>query len=238
MKQIISFFLLFHLAAAQADDSFSKAQDQLQKIHSSLRFSYGSLQDEYPEQLMAALFIPPEAQVLELGGNIGRNSCVIASLLKNSKNLVTMECSKESAKLLRKNRDRNKLQFRIEEAAISKVPLIQSGWMTIPSEEEKPGFVRVNTLSFEEVQKKYRMTFDTLVIDCEGAFYYILKDDPELLKNIRLILMENDFPLLEHFQYVTKLLQENGFQLIYTAPLMTDWQIPAKEEFYQAWKKH
>jgi hypothetical protein len=37
------------------------------------------------------------------------------------------------------------------------------------------------------------MCFDTLVLDCEGAFYYILQDTPEILEGIKLLIMENDY---------------------------------------------
>ena len=43
-----------------------------------------------------------------------------------------------------------------------------------------------------ELKNKYNINFDTLVLDCEGAFYYILMDMPEILENIKLIINEID----------------------------------------------
>lgn len=59
----------------------------LTKIHSILVFRHGNLQEEYPEQCLTCQFIRPHDIVLEIGGNIGRNSCIIASILNDSSNL-------------------------------------------------------------------------------------------------------------------------------------------------------
>jgi hypothetical protein len=55
------------------------------------------------------------------------------------------------------------------------------------------GFSWVSTITLEQLKSKYNIEFDTLVLDCEGAFYYILMDMPEILNNINLIIMENDY---------------------------------------------
>ena len=44
------------------------------KIHNEIKFEFGSMQDELPEQMMSATFLTGNEKVLELGGNIGRNS--------------------------------------------------------------------------------------------------------------------------------------------------------------------
>ena len=60
---------------------------QLSDLHSKLKLNYGNFSEEYPEQEMAVMYIKPDDIVLEIGGNIGRNSCIIGSLLNDSKNL-------------------------------------------------------------------------------------------------------------------------------------------------------
>lgn len=208
---------------------------RLQDIHMYLHLIHGNLQDEYPEQLMAAMFIQGDAKVLELGGNVGRNSCVIASLLNDERNLVVVESSLESAKLLEENRYFNNLGFQIENSAISKVPLIQSEWKTIPSKVLLPGYTRVNTITFKEVQKKYNIEFDTLVVDCEGALYYILLDDPTILKNIKLIIIENDFETADQMLWVQQLFSENNLKCVFN---QTGGYGPCcYDHFYQVWKK-
>lgn len=213
-------------------------EEALSVIHSKLTLIHGSLQDEYPEQLMTAMFLPKDATVLELGGNVGRNSCVIASILNNSEQQVVMESNPEYIQMLQENRDINGLKFHIEASALSRVPLIQSGWNTKPSDEVLPGWIRVNTLNFDELQNKYDTQFDTLVVDCEGALYYILRDDPDILKNIKLIITENDYKNIEHLRFVQSLFKEYDFELIYNQA--GGWpciDCCCHDEFYQVWKK-
>ncbi len=214
--------------------TMDRANTKLEAIHSKLHLVHGSLAEEYPEQLMAAMYVSKRAKVLELGGNVGRNSCVIASILKKSENLVVVESSLESAKLLEENRDANGLRFQIEASAISKVALVQNGWKTIPSNIDLPGYTRVKTISFNKLNKKYGIKFDTLVVDCEGALYGILKDEPEMLKNIHTIIIENDFDDIAHMEYVQNLFKENGLKLVYN---QAGGFGPCYDYFYQVWKK-
>jgi FkbM family methyltransferase len=226
---LIQFLQPIHVEAQSMD-----AAARLQEIHAKLRLMHGSFSEEYPEQLMTTMYLSPDAKVLELGGNIGRNTCVIASILNDSRNLVSVESSTEIAKLLQENRDLNALQFHIEASALSKVPLVQSGWDTIPSEVDIPGFFRVNTIPFDQLQRKYGIEFDTFVVDCEGALYYILRDDPEILRNINLVIIENDFHELEKAQFVHSLFEKNGLKLVYNQA--GGWG-PCYPIFFQVWKK-
>ena len=209
----------------------NEAITQLQRIHSGIKLIHGDISLEYAEQLMASMYLPSDAKVLELGGNVGRNSCVISTILKNSGNLVTVEPSKIWARQIEQNRDYNNLHFYVEASAVSQVPLIQKGWITIPSEIDLPDYTRVDTITFNDLQSKYQITFDTLIADCEGALYYILKDDPNILTNIKLVIVENDYPSAEQEQFVSNLYIKNGLELVYTSPYYT------RQGFYQVWKK-
>ena len=171
--------------------------NKLENIHSKLKIKHGSIKEELPEQKMAVRYLGGQEKVLEIGGNIGRNSLVIASILENSNNLVTLESDINISKQLSENRDLNNMNFYIESSALSKRKLIQKGWETKPSETLEPNFEWVNTITLEQLKNKYNINFDTLVLDCEGAFYYILMDMPEILDNINLIIMENDYHVLE-----------------------------------------
>lgn len=215
--------------------SIEEGTARLHAAHARLRLVHGSLAEEYPEQLMTAMFLSSNAKVLELGANVGRNSCVIATLLNDSRNLVAVESSAGTAKLLQENRDMNGLQFHIVAGAISKVPLIQDGWWTTkPSDVDVPGWTRVNTMTFDEVQNLYNITFDTLVVDCEGALYYILLHDPNVLKNINTVIIENDFTDIQHLLYVQDLFVRNGLYCVYNQA--GGWG-PCSDQFYQVWKK-
>jgi len=49
------------------------------------------------------MYIKPNDCVLEIGGNIGRNSCVIGKLLSDSRNLLVVESDPESVYKLEEN---------------------------------------------------------------------------------------------------------------------------------------
>ena len=53
-------------------------------------------------------------------------------------------------------------------------------------------------------------------MDCEGAFYPILMDMPEVLDGIQLIIMENDYQDISHKQYVDEVLASRGFACVIT----------------------
>ena len=141
--------------------------NKIKNIHSKLKIKYGNLNEELPEQKMVVRYLTGNEKVLEIGGNIGRNSLVIASILKDSSNLVTLESDVGIAKQLTENRDLNNLKFHIENSALSNRKLIQVGWDTIPSDTLKEGYKWVNTITLDNLKSKYKIDFDTLVLDCE-----------------------------------------------------------------------
>jgi FkbM family methyltransferase len=210
--------------------------NKINEIHSKLQFRYGNIKEELPEQKMAIKYLTGNEKVLEIGGNIGRNSLVIASILgeKNNNNLVVLESDPNIANQLKENRDINNMNFHIEPSALSKRKLIQRGWETIPSDKVFPGYKSVNTISLDELHSKYNIQFDTFVLDCEGAFYYILLYMPDILENINLVIMENDYHDINHKIYVDFMLTKNNFYRDYVEG--GGWG-PCQSYFFEVWKR-
>lgn len=213
-----------------------RPDERLKQLHASLKLSHGSFNDEYPEQVMAALYIEPTDTVLEIGANIGRNTLIIASLLDDSHRLVTVESDPESVRKLTENRNQNQLQFQIIPAAISKRPLIQQGWTSRPAEQAVAGAYSVNTVTYDEVCKQTGLQFNVLVADCEGALYYILQDEPTFLDGITKVIMENDYTDIKHKQYVDSRLRNAGLRVVYTRPLNGSSMVCA-HNFFEVWEK-
>jgi FkbM family methyltransferase len=211
-----------------------KINTRIKMIHSRLKIKHGSFNEELPEQKMAVRYLTGNETVLEIGGNIGRNTLVIAFILGNKNKFVTLECDLNIAKQLNENRILNRFNFHIENSALSKRKLIQRGWDTIPSDTIKDGYKLVNTITFDQLKTKYNMVFDTLVLDCEGAFYYILMDMPEILNNIKLIIMENDYCDISKKQYIDEILIKNNFYIDYQEA--GGWG-PCFKNFFEVWKK-
>jgi len=181
-------------------------------IHKGICFSEKSeLDNEIPEQLMAVKHITPDCIVLELGGSIGRNSCIINSILDTKTNHVVVEPSKIELSILQQNRDSNNFEFFIENSAISKVPLYSLSWYTYPT--QIPDSVEVNTIGYNDVLEKYKLKFNTLVIDNEGHFVGMLKDFPTILDGIKLLIIEHDFNTEDDLCYFKKIMTQSGFTM-------------------------
>jgi len=220
---------------------------KLKEIHTKLKIDYGTFNEEVPEQLMVIKYITGNEKILELGGNIGRNTLVISYILNNNNNnnLVTFESDPNIAQQLIHNREQNNLDFKIESSALSNRKLLQKGWDTIvlpEMNEDNSNLINdllleykpVNTINYNEFKEKYNIDFDTLIVDCEGALYYILMDMPQILDSIKLIIMENDYHDINYKIFIDKILKEKEFKLDYVES--GGWG-PCYENFFEVWKK-
>ena len=174
--------------------------------------------------------------VLEIGSNIGRNSLIISSLLNNNQNLVTMECNLSFLDHLYHNKFINNTYFHIENSALSLNKLIyrEIDCTTFPSDVLLDGHKEISIISFDELQKKYNMIFNTIVADCEGALLQILIDFPNLLNNITKIIMENDYHDIKNKNKLDEILLNNNFNITYQES--GGWG-PCQNNFFEVWKK-
>lgn len=210
----------------------------LLNIHNQITINYGSKTDEYPEQLMAVMYIKSTDCVLELGGNIGRNSCVISKILNNSDNLLVIETDPVNVVMLEENKNINSLNFKIERCAISKNPLIQQGWVSKPIINNiiPVDWKIINNITWTDLKLKYNMNFNVLVADCEGALYYILKDEPIFLQGFKTIIIENDFIDIKHKEFVNEEFKKFNFKVVYSKPLINILSFPCSNYFYEVWQ--
>ena len=217
-------------------ENFNETENKLKKLQSDLILNFGTFEDEYPEQIMSMKFIKGNEKVLEIGGNIGRNSLIISKLLCDSSNLVTLECDPVSYNKLLINRNLNNLKFNTVCAGLSKRKLIQQEWNTIikPDGDVPDGYKLVNTVDLNDLYTNY-FIFDTLVLDCEGAFYYILQDFPDIIKPVKLIIMENDYLDITRKNYIDSVFKQNNFNVVYSKH--GGWG-PCFDNFYEVWKKN
>jgi hypothetical protein len=214
--------------------------ERLKAIHHWISFSFGNLSEEWEEQWMTIKYLEKSDKVLELGSNYGRNTCLIASILENDENLVTLETCEQYIPGLNYNKEINQFRFHIEPSGLSKKKLIQKRWITtqwdfdiLPDNE----YFWVPTITWSDLQKKYPIDFNVLVADCEGALYYILKDEPDFLNQFKKIIVENDYIQMEHYQFVKSKMEENGFQMVFNLPGGLSWHC-CKDCFYQVWIKN
>ena len=78
------------------------------------------------------------------------------------------------------------------------------------------------------------MNFNVLVVDCEGALYYMLKDEPEFLNGFETIIIENDFTDIKHKEFVDEEFKRYNFKSIFSD---SGGFGPCYNYFYEVWKK-
>ena len=191
----------------------------LTDIHKNLKLVwFYDIQTELPEQIMTVRHLKSSDTVLELGGNIGRNSLVISSLLSNpNKQHVVVETNSKDASTLRQHSKINNLQFNILEGAISANNLIQKNWRTelAPQNGKIPfGYFKVKTCTYNDMKDMYNIDFNTIIADCEGCILHLLRDFPEMLHNIEKIILEHDFSTLQDYDEFKNILKINNFEMV------------------------
>ena len=219
-------------------------------IQKNLKLVHGSFDEEFVEQTLSCKYINKNDIVLEIGGNMGRNAIIISSILEYQNNLVTMEPNNNFYIKLLENRDFNNKNFNVENSALSLIPLYFHGSLTVYKDKIQETYPlsknhiinnnlkSCNIIDFLTLEKKYNLSFNVLVIDCEGAFYFILKNMPYILNKIRLIIIENDFENIEHYYYIKEQFEKNNFSCIESIKLKNcPWDAPCKNNFYEVWKR-
>jgi len=211
---------------------------KLQSLQNKLKITGGDFKEELVEQIIATKYINENDKVLEIGGNIGRNSMIIASLLNKPENLTVMETDPESFKILKHNKEINNMNFKIINAGLSKKKLLQNSWDTYYSDsiEHKHDYFEVNNITYQDLINKTGGDFNVLVLDCEGAFYYILKEFPEIITNIDKILIENDYKTIDEKKYVDDILFNNNFVSVFKDYHPDKWG-PFYNNFYEVYQK-
>jgi len=181
---------------------------KLKQIHSELYNFKGNLMREIPEQIVAIKHIRPDDCVLELGCDVGTNSCVINSILSEKTNHLAVESNVDVIPKLKENRDNNNLKFQIGNFAISNKPLFQNHWETSESTNGK----KVTSKTWDDVKTMFpKLNFNVIVSDCEGCFIRILKTFPAVLNNIRLIIIEHDFNSESDIQFFYELMKKKNY---------------------------
>lgn len=215
-------------------------KEKLSGLHKRIICKHGSMAEELPEQLMAVEHLEPTATVLELGGNIGRSSMIISSILNDDSRLVTLESFESNSRKLEENRDINGFNFHIVNAAISDVPMMQNQrWKSKPQPSSglPKGWTTIPTISWSQLRSRFsNHQFDTLVCDCEGALRKILEENADFLNGIKTVIIENDFSQGDK-EYVDSVFRQNGLEVVLSMPLVEKPHQPYASCFYQVWKK-
>jgi len=131
------------------------------------------------------------ATVMEFGGRYGTTTCEIASIQGNSGKLVTVEPDAKVWGALKHNTATHNCDFHLLQGVLGTVPQTIVGWgygtFTKTSSDSNS-----MATTFADVEKRFGLRFDTLVVDCEGCMDRVLDENPGMLTNIQLIMLELD----------------------------------------------
>ena len=163
---------------------------------------------EQDEQQLVKKHLSPRATVLELGANIGIVSSVINQRLIYPHHHVAVEANPEVIPYLETNKTNNRCSFRVENCVIAEARevtfffgnTISSGGLAPTNSDGSQQSVSVPRVTLADMQKKHNLTFDTLIMDIEGAEYSLLKEIEEQLDQFELLIFEQHPRILSHKQ--------------------------------------
>jgi hypothetical protein len=163
---------------------------------------------ERPEQELIAKFLPSNCSVLEFGGSSGTTSLIIDRIMKNPNQHVLVEPSINSVNYIIHNVIKKyDAKFQIAHGFV--------GRDRTTHEELWSECKNCKMWDLIELENLVKCKFDVLIIDCEGAFYNILNEIPEILDSVKLIIIEMDGSGDTNENIKQKLLK-NKFELVHT----------------------
>lgn len=196
--------------------------DRVNELTEQLNFvdEYGNvinvLDYERPEQVLNAKFIHPNAKVLEIGGRYGVASGFINECLEenNKTNHVVVEPDITVLNALKRNRKVNNSKFEIFNGTVSEqsLTLIPNGSATRSSPDDAS---LIEFMTYNEIQNKYQIEFDTLIVDCEGFFETFLDAFHADMNKVKYIFLEYDFPTICNYDKIEGILTSMGFFIEY-----------------------
>jgi FkbM family methyltransferase len=158
-----------------------------------------SLNVEHGTRYLVNKYINIDMKILELGSRYGTVSCVLDYLLKEPKNqLVCVEPDTKVIPCLNQNKLTNNCSFNIYHGTVSKEELYVvyngCGWETktykIPPSNLRSE--KIETITLENIQQLYNITFDCLIADCEGFLLEFLNENLSFLNQLKCVIYEED----------------------------------------------
>lgn len=187
----------------------------IKKIHYNLFHDYFKESGEISERIGIIHNLNRDDVVLEIGGNKGGVSEVIASILNSPSNLVVVEPNEKSCQYLDKLMVEKNKKINIFNGVIcdgvNKIecsnPESFDGYCDCKITKQPN---KTDNKTILEIEQIFNLKFNVLVIDCEGCyeniFKYLRKNN--LFKNIEKVFIEWDGKFEEY------LLERHGFILI------------------------
>lgn len=177
-------------------------------------------------------YLNPNSSVLELGGGIGYISNVINKILKNKNNHIVLEGNELLINYLEVNKKLNNSYFQIVNGILSNKELntffvsetfVSSG---LHNKSDNSKMTSVKGFNLQVIHENFKINFDTLIMDIEGAEYEILLEN-KILKSFKNIF----------FELHPKILSKSQQDEIYQALLSENFYKIDQSENVEFWKK-
>jgi len=176
------------------------------------------LEDEERED---AVYIPRDSTVLEIGARYGTVSFVINERLNDRTKHVVIEPDARVWDALQTNKKKLESEYTIVHKVLASRP------MFFYPKPEKNGYgsstcytarhaedIQVDNITYAELKEQTGLTFDTVVIDCEGCIQQLFTDFPDLLEDVNLVLYEQDKEEFCNYSVVEHTLRDSGFRCV------------------------
>ena len=191
------------------------------------------------EQLFLQQYIKPTDSVLQLGANIGTSCILVDKLIDNKKMNVCLEPIKEVYDVLVKNKEYNDCGFIPVLGLLSSeksVKMNKHAKDLNGSFVSKDGELDVTSYTLSELESMINSKFSVLFMDCEGCFIQVLNDFPEILKDLRMIIIEKDRLHELDYSECDEKLTDSGFKIIESWNRKANFKITSQIA-YEVWEK-
>jgi len=147
---------------------------------------------EHPEHWLVQQYVESNSTgVLELGGRYGTTTCEIAKKLGNSGRNIAVEPDDRVWNVLEQNLASHYCHAHVVQGIVgnaNKRDVVGGSYGTQVLKSQRD----IVATPWQEVERKFGVKIDTLLIDCEGCINYFLAENPGLLDQVKVILVEGD----------------------------------------------
>jgi len=177
---------------------------------------------EKQERRYLKQFLPKDATVLELGACLGVVSCITNRLLDHPEQHVVVEANPNLISVIEENKARNKCSFQIEHCIVSNNPstefFIGKNILTSSNRRQSAEKISVSGKTVADLEGKYGLKFDVLMMDIEGGELDFLRENRKKLNELKVIFMEvhehPDILSKEDVAECQSIVEEAGFEKI------------------------
>jgi FkbM family methyltransferase len=151
-------------------------------------------QYEIAERYLVDRYVQENDRILDLGGCLGVVSCLANRKLGDPRKHVVVEANPALIPWLTLNRDKNGCGFAIRQGVLSRSSDgtffihrdIVDGSAELPGERR----ISVPVMTVEQIESKYGLHFNAIIMDIEGGEVAFLQENPGLLSQAELVIVE------------------------------------------------